>query len=96
MTLCIFQHSMVYFLQVTPVPSFVEGSSAADSENDRLQRMKTRISQMEKDLRGIHAMAAVIKKKGELAIEAERYALSELQKATESLNCEYLILLQFS
>ena len=78
------------------MPSFVEGSSAADSENDRLQRMKTRISQMEKDLWGIHAMAAVIKKKGELTVEAERYALSELQKATESLNCEYLILLQFS
>jgi hypothetical protein len=30
---------------------------------------------MEKDLRGIHTMAAVIKKKGELAVEEERYAL---------------------
>jgi hypothetical protein len=47
---------------------------------------------MEKDLLGIHAMAAVIKKKGELAMEAERYALSELQKATESLKCEYSII----
>jgi hypothetical protein len=73
------------------VPSFVEGSSAADPENDRLQRMKTRISQMERDMRNIHAMAAIIKKKGELAIDAERYALGELQKATESLNCKYLI-----
>ena len=44
---------------------------------------------MENDLLGIHAMAAVIKKKGELAMEAEQYALNELQKATESLNCEY-------
>jgi hypothetical protein len=44
---------------------------------------------MEKDLLGIHAMAAVIKKKCELAVEAERYALGELQKASESLNCEY-------
>jgi hypothetical protein len=33
---------------------------------------------MEKDLLGIHAMAVVIKKKGELAMEAEKYALSEL------------------
>jgi hypothetical protein len=43
---------------------------------------------MEKDIRGIHAMAAMIKKKGELAVEAERYAMNELQKATESLNYE--------
>jgi hypothetical protein len=50
-------------LQVTPVPSFIEGSSVADSENDRLQRMKTQISQMEKDMCGIHAMAAITTKK---------------------------------
>jgi hypothetical protein len=37
-------------------------------------------------------MVAVIKKKGELAMEAEQYALSELQKATESLICEYSII----
>lgn len=80
---------------MTPVPSFVEGSLAGDSESDRLQRMKSRILQMEKDMRGIHAMAAIIKKKDELAIDAERYALSELQKATESLNCKCLFLLCF-
>jgi hypothetical protein len=57
--------------------------------------MKTQISQMERYMRGIHAMEAIIKKKGELAIEVERYALGELQKAIESLNCECLILLQF-
>jgi hypothetical protein len=50
---------------------------------------------MERDMRGIHAMADIIKKKGELAIDAERYALGELQKATESLNCKCLILLEF-
>jgi hypothetical protein len=44
---------------------------------------------MEKDLLGIHAMAAVIKKKGEMAVEAERYTLNELQKATDSLSCKY-------
>jgi hypothetical protein len=43
---------------------------------------------MEKDLVGIHAMAVVVKKKGELAVEVEQYALDELQKATESLNCK--------
>jgi hypothetical protein len=77
---------------VAPVPSFTGSSSAAESENDRLQRMKSCILQMEKDMCGIHAMAAIIKKKGELATNAERYALTELQKATESLNCKYFLL----
>jgi hypothetical protein len=48
---------------------------------------------MEKDLIGIHAMAAVVKKKGELATAAEQYTLDELQKATKSLNCKYLMFL---
>jgi hypothetical protein len=77
---------------VAPVTSFAEGSSVNDCENDRLQCMKTRILQMEKDMCGIHAMAAIIKKKCELATDAERYALTELQKATESLNCKYFLL----
>jgi hypothetical protein len=67
---------------VAHVPTFLEGSSANDSENDRLQRMKTRICQLEQDMRGLHAMAAIIKKKGKLAIDAERYAMIELHKAT--------------
>jgi hypothetical protein len=33
--------------------------------------MRSRMSWMEKDLLGIHAMAAVIKKNGELAMEVE-------------------------
>jgi hypothetical protein len=70
-------HSMVY-LQVAPVTPFVEDASAAGSENSLLQQMRNRISRMEKDLLGIHAMAAVIKKKCELAMEADRYALSEV------------------
>jgi hypothetical protein len=37
---------------------------------------------MEKDMRGIHAMTVVIKKKGELATNAERYSLTLLQKET--------------
>jgi hypothetical protein len=57
--------------------------------------MKTRISQKERDMLGIHAMAAIIKKNGKMTIEAERYALDELQKATKSLNYECLVLIQF-
>jgi hypothetical protein len=50
---------------------------------------------MERDMCSIYAMEAIIKKKGELAVEAERYALGELQKAIESLNYKYSILLRF-
>jgi hypothetical protein len=46
---------------------------------------------MEKNFVVIHAMAALVKKKGELAAEVEQYALHELQKATESLNCKQSI-----
>jgi hypothetical protein len=77
---------------VAPVPSFAEGSLANASEHDRLQHMKTRILQLEQDMRGLHAMATIIKKKGELAIDAERYEMNELHKSTESLNCKCLFL----
>ncbi|KAM0880055.1 hypothetical protein ACQ4PT_033840 [Festuca glaucescens] len=67
-------------IEVTPVVPFAESSSgtAAGTESGLVQQMRSKISRMEKDLLGIHAMAAVIKKKGELAIEAEQYALNEL------------------
>ncbi|KAK1604071.1 hypothetical protein QYE76_027744 [Lolium multiflorum] len=71
---------------VFPVPAFVDDSSGALSEDDRVQRMKDRITQLEKDLRSTYALAAIIKKKCEIAADVERYALTELHKATESLN----------
>ncbi|KAK1679352.1 hypothetical protein QYE76_040200 [Lolium multiflorum] len=48
--------------------------------------MKDRITQMEKDLRSTYALAAIINKKSETAADVERYALTELHKATESFN----------
>ncbi|KAK1650281.1 hypothetical protein QYE76_068086 [Lolium multiflorum] len=53
---------------------------------DRIQRMKDRITQMEKDLRSTYALAAIVNKKSEIAADVERYTLTELHKATESLN----------
>ncbi|KAK1683292.1 hypothetical protein QYE76_044140 [Lolium multiflorum] len=73
-------------IEVYPVPAFVDDSSGAIPESDRLQRMKDRIAQMEKDMRSTYALAAIINKKNEIAADAERYALTELHKATESLN----------
>ncbi len=72
------------------MPASVEDSSGALSEDDRIQRLRDRITQLEKDLRSTYALAAIIKKKGEIAADVERYALTELHKATESLNCKSL------
>ncbi|KAK1627933.1 hypothetical protein QYE76_002248 [Lolium multiflorum] len=79
----IFFASLPWLCLVFPVPAFVDDSSGALSEGDRIQRMKDRIAQMEKDLRNTYALAAIIKKKGEIAADVERYALTELHKATE-------------
>ncbi|KAK1664769.1 hypothetical protein QYE76_052928 [Lolium multiflorum] len=73
-------------IEVYPVPSFVDDSSSALPENDRLQRMRDRVTQMEKDMRNTYALAAIVNKKNELAADTERYALTELHKAAESLN----------
>ncbi|KAK1665143.1 hypothetical protein QYE76_053302 [Lolium multiflorum] len=73
-------------IEVFPVPSFVDDSSGVVPKSDRIQRMKDRIAQMEKDLRSTYALAAIINKKSETAADVERYALTELHKATESLN----------
>ena len=71
------------------MPAFVDDSSGALSEDDRIQRMKDRIAQLEKDLRSTYALAAIIKKRGEIAADVERYALTELHKATQSLTCKF-------
>ena len=71
------------------MPAFIDDSSGALSKDDRVQRMKDQIAQLEKDLRNTYALAAIIKKKGEIAADVERYALTELHKATESLNCKF-------
>ncbi|KAK1647229.1 hypothetical protein QYE76_065034 [Lolium multiflorum] len=74
-------------IEVFPVPSFVDDSSGALPEVDRIRRMKDRITQMEKDLRSTYALAVIVNKKSEIAADVERYALTELHKATKSLNC---------
>ena len=77
-------------LQVTSTAARAESSlsSATGNESELVRQLRNRISQMEKDLVGIHAMVAVVKKKGELAAEVEQYALDRLQTATKSLSCK--------
>ncbi|KAK1663207.1 hypothetical protein QYE76_051366 [Lolium multiflorum] len=61
-------------IEVFPVPSFVDDSSGALPEGDRIQRMKDRITQMEKDVRITYALAAIVNKKGEIAAKVERHS----------------------
>jgi hypothetical protein len=63
------------------------GPSTGD-ESGFVHQLRGRISRIEKDLVAIHAVVAIVKKKGELAIEAKQYAQEEALKATESLNCK--------
>ncbi|KAK1632046.1 hypothetical protein QYE76_006361 [Lolium multiflorum] len=65
-------------IEIFPVPAFVDDSSGALSDGDRIQRMKDRIAQMEKDLCGTYVLAAIVRKKSEIAADVERYALHEL------------------
>jgi hypothetical protein len=60
-------------LQVASVIPYAESSSgsAVGNESGLVQQLRSKISRIEKDLVGIHAMAAVVQKKGELATEAE-------------------------
>jgi hypothetical protein len=63
-------------------------SSTTGNESELVCRLRNRISQMEKYIVGLHAMAAVVKKKGELAAKVEQHALDRLHTATESLSCK--------
>jgi hypothetical protein len=56
-------------------------------ESELVRRLRNQISQLDKDMVGLHAMAALVKKKSELATAVEQHALDRLRKATESLSC---------
>ena len=75
---------------MTPTVSHAESSlnSSTVNESELVRRLRNRISQLEKDIVGLHAMAAVVKKKSELATEVEQHALDRLRTATESLSCK--------
>jgi hypothetical protein len=47
------------------------------------------VSSLDKDITSLRAMAALVKKKGEIATAIEQYALDGLHVATESLGCKY-------
>jgi hypothetical protein len=63
-------------------------SSATADEPELVRRLRNQISQLEKDMVGLHAMVALVKKKSELATAVEQHALNRLRVATESLSCK--------
>jgi hypothetical protein len=68
------------------VAPFVEDASSAGSESSLVQQMRTRISRMEKDLLGIHAMAAVIKKEGRTGCRSRAIRTKRTAEGHRELN----------
>ena len=81
---------MMASLQMVPVPWSAAGPSnqSSDDESGLVRQLRSKMSEMEKDLTTLHAGVAVVKKKGELAMALESCARDELVKATASLQCK--------
>jgi uncharacterized protein YlxW (UPF0749 family) len=79
-------------LQIPSTSSRAESylnSSAAD-ESELLRCLRDQISRLNKDITGLQTMAALVKKKSEIAAAVEQHALDRLRVATESLSCKQL------
>ena len=77
-------------LQMAPVSSTAAGpfNQPSGDESGLVQQLRSKMSEMERDLTTLHVGVAVVKKKGELAIALETCARDELVKATRSLQCK--------
>jgi hypothetical protein len=77
-------------LQIPSPSSHVESSlnSSVVDESDLVRCLRNQISRLKKDIAGLHAMAALVKKKREIAGAVEQHALDRLRVATESLSCK--------
>ncbi|KAK1664061.1 hypothetical protein QYE76_052220 [Lolium multiflorum] len=58
---------------------------STNDESDLVRRLRDQVSRLNKDIASLRAMAALVKKKGEIATAIEQYALDGLHVATESL-----------
>ncbi|KAK1628484.1 hypothetical protein QYE76_002799 [Lolium multiflorum] len=58
---------------------------STNDESDLVHRLRDQVSRLNKDITSLRAMAALVKKKGEIATAIEQYALDGLHVATESL-----------
>ncbi|KAK1629188.1 hypothetical protein QYE76_003503 [Lolium multiflorum] len=58
---------------------------SSNDESGLVRRLRDQVSCLNKDITSLRAMAALVKKKGEIATAVEQYALDGLHVATESL-----------
>ncbi|KAK1642713.1 hypothetical protein QYE76_060518 [Lolium multiflorum] len=56
-----------------------------NDESGLVRRLRDQVSSLDKDITSLRAMAALVKKRGEIATAIEQYALDGLHVATESL-----------
>jgi hypothetical protein len=63
---------------------------SASDDSDLVHRLRDQISRLNKDITTLHAMAALVKRKSEIATAIEHHALDRLRVATESLSCKCL------
>jgi hypothetical protein len=77
-------------LQIPPNSSRAESSlNSSDIDELELVRcLRDSISWLNKDITGLHTIAALVKKKSEIVAAVEQHALDRLRVATESLSCK--------
>jgi hypothetical protein len=67
-------------------------NSSTSDESGLVRSLRDQISRLNKDITSLHAMAALLKKKSEIATAVEQHALDRLRVATESLGCKCQLL----
>ncbi|KAK1682980.1 hypothetical protein QYE76_043828 [Lolium multiflorum] len=60
-------------------------TSSSNDDSSLVRLLRDQVSNLDKDITSLRAMAALVKKKGEIAMAIEQYALDGLHIATESL-----------
>jgi hypothetical protein len=77
-------------LQIRSTSSRAETFSnlSTGDESDLVRRLRDQISRLSKDISNLHSMAALVKKKSEIATAIEQHDLDRLRVATESLSCK--------
>ena len=75
-------------LQIPSTSSRAETSlnPSAGDESDLVSSLHDQISRLNKDISNLHAVAALVKRKSEIATAIEQHALDHLRVATESLS----------
>jgi hypothetical protein len=90
---------MPYHLLPSPTSKFLDSffprvdpfvNPSASDESGLIRGLRDKISRLNKDIASLHAMAALVKRKSEIATAIEQHALDRLRVATESLSCKCL------